>query len=88
MMLSRNLPGGPSHPTRIGLATVGVVMTLAGSLLLVGLIFISNDSSASSELLFFRLGLVGMALLSMVAQALVIFGVVVLWRLVKAKREG
>lgn len=79
MMRSPQSESGPPNRS-VGSAVLGLAMALLGSLLLVGLAFISNDPSPASEALMFHLGLATMALISMVAQGLVVVGVVLLWR--------
>ena len=63
----------------------GVVMILVGSLMLVGLVFINNDSSALSQRLLFGLGLPGMGLVSVLAQFLVFGGLAILWAVLKRR---
>ena len=58
---------------------VGVAMVLAGSLVLLGLVFISNDPSPRSEWLSIHLGLALIGLVSATAQGLVFGGLAVLW---------
>ena len=66
----------------------GVAMALAGSLILLGLVYISNDSSPASEHLLFSLGLALMSLISAGAQILVVAGIVVLWAAARRGRKG
>lgn len=66
-------------------AAAGAAMVLVGSLGLVGLVFISNDSSPLSEHLLFGLGLPGMALVSALAQVMVLAGLAILWAVVHRK---
>jgi hypothetical protein len=66
-------------------AAAGAAMILVGSLVLVGLVFISNDSAPLSERLLFGLGLPGMALVSALAQILVFGGLATLWAIVHRK---
>ena len=80
------------HPPRRGPGAnairqeiLGPAMALAGSLLLLGLVYISNAANPFAERLLFALGLAMTSLISALAQVLVIGGVVILWR---AARRG
>lgn len=64
----------------------GVVMVLAGSLVLLGLVFINNDPSPQSEWLSIHLGLALTTLISAGAQGLVLGGLAVLWAALKRSR--
>lgn len=61
-------------------------MMLAGSLTLVGLMFITNDPSPVSERLLFGLGLPGVGLASALAQFLVFADVAILWKALRRRR--
>lgn len=63
-------------------------MALAGSLVLLGLVYISNDPSPAAEHLVFRLGLALTSLISAGAQVLVVAGVAVLWTAARRGRKG
>jgi hypothetical protein len=65
---------------------MAVLMILTGSLVLVGLVFISNDRSPVSQELLFGLGLPGMGLVSAFAQLLVFGGVAILWAILRHRR--
>ncbi len=62
------------------------MMVLAGSLVLLGLVFINNDSSPQSEWLSIHLGLALTGLISASAQGLVFGGLAVLWGALKRSR--
>jgi hypothetical protein len=86
MTQPRPAPPGRPPPRRTLLhEAVGAVMALAGSLVLLGLVYISNDPAPFAEQLLFRLGLALMSLISAAAQILVVAGVVILWT---AARRG
>lgn len=82
----RRVRVGSQAAHRLRKEIAGVVMVLAGSLMLVGLIYISNDPSRLSQRLLFGLGLPGMALASAAAQILVFAGVAVLWAVLRRRR--
>jgi len=63
----------------------GAAMALTGSLILLGLVYISNDPAPFAEHLLFRLGLALTSLISAAAQVLVVAGVAILWA---AARRG
>lgn len=74
--------------TRLGRGlreAIGAAMVLAGSLVLLGLVFISNDPSPASERLLFHLGLALTGLISAGAQGLVFGGLAVLWAALKRR---
>ena len=71
---------------RVSREIAGVLMVLAGSLMLLGLIFISNDPRPLSQRLLFGLGLPGMAIASAGSQILVVAGVAVLWSALRRRR--
>jgi hypothetical protein len=64
---------------------LGAAMVLGGSLVLLGLVFISNDSSPGSEHLLFRLGFALTALISAGAHFMVFAGLAVLWAALRRK---
>jgi hypothetical protein len=66
----------------------GAAMILAGSLVLSGLVYISNDPSPFAEHLLFHLGLAVTSLISAGAQVLVVAGIAVLWTAVRRGRGG
>jgi len=63
----------------------GAVMVLAGSLVLLWLVFISNDPSPRSEWLSIHLGLALTGLISAGAQGLVFGGLAMLWAALKGR---
>jgi hypothetical protein len=81
-MTSREPSGGPGPkiaPGRGLREVAGVAMVVAGSLVLLGLVYIGNDPSPASERLMFHLGLALTGLISACAQGLVFGGLAVLW---------
>jgi|GEM_PF-4880072 len=66
------------HPNP-GRAALGVVLALAGSLLLTALVYMTNSTEPSLERLMFQLGLALTGLLSALGQGLVFFGLWLLW---------
>jgi len=64
-------------------AVLGVVMAVAGSFILLGLVVISNCSSAFCESAMFNLGLALTGLISAGAQVLILGGVALLWSALK-----
>jgi hypothetical protein len=77
---------GPRPATGRGLREVaGVLMVVAGSLVLLGLVYIGNDPSPASERLMFHLGLALTGLISACAQGLVFGGLAVLWAALKRR---
>lgn len=75
----------PAEGRRRAREAMGAVMVLAGSLVLLWLVFISNDRSAQSEWLSIHLGLALTGLISAGAQGLVFGGLAVLWAALKRK---
>jgi hypothetical protein len=67
---------------------VGALMALVGSLVLFGLVYISNDPAPFAEHLLFSLGLALTSLISAAAQVLVIGGIVILWNAARRGRKG
>jgi hypothetical protein len=65
----------------------GALMALTGSLVLLGLVYISNDPAPFAEHLLFSLGLALTSLISAAAQILVIVGIVVLWNAARRGRK-
>lgn len=67
----------------------GAAMALAGSLILLGLVYISNDPAPFAEHLVFQLGLALTTLISAAAQVLVVAGVAILWAAARrGRRDG
>ena len=66
----------------------GAAMALAGSVILLGLVYISNDPAPAAERLMFRLGLALTSLVSALAQVLVIAGIAILWVAARRRRPG
>lgn len=64
-------------------AVLGVIMAVAGSLTLLGLVVIANCSSTFCERAMFTLGLALTGLISAGAQVLVLGGVALLWSAVR-----
>lgn len=79
------IPGTPpsrtpaAAPHRLAREVTGVAMVLAGSLMLFGLVVISNSPARGAERLLFALGLATTSLISAGAQFLVFAGLAVLW---------
>jgi hypothetical protein len=80
----RSSDGAPSNRTLREVA--GLLMAAVGSLILLGLVVISNDPSPAAEHLLFRLGLALTGLISAVAQLLVFGGLAILWAAAKRRR--
>lgn len=79
--------GGEPPPPGVALrAFTGVVLAVVGSLTLLGLIWISNSDQPALERLMFNLGLALTSLISATAQALVFFGLWLLWTAVHRPR--
>lgn len=72
---------------RIGRAVTGVLMAIAGSLTLLGLVVIGNCSASLCEKLLFGLGLATTGLVSATAQGFVLGGVWLLWTAFKSARR-
>lgn len=66
-------------------AISGALLVLIGSLSLLGLVWISNSSSPALERLLFDLGLALISLISLAAQAMVAFGLWLLWRALRER---
>lgn len=64
----------------------GLLMVVVGSLILLGLVVISNDPSPFAEHLLFSLGLALTGLISAGAQFLVFAGLAILWAAAKRNR--
>jgi len=67
------------RPLRPARALVGVLLVLAGSLILAGLVFVTNSRDPALERLMFDLGLALTGLISAAAQGLVLYGLWLLW---------
>ena len=83
-------PSAQPHPrTRVILHELaGVALVLGGSLVLLGLVWISNDPSPFAEHLLFHLGLALTSLISAGAQVLVVVGVAVLRSAARRNRQA
>jgi hypothetical protein len=64
---------------RAGRAAAGAVLAVIGSAGLTGLVWMTNDTGPVAERLMFRLGLGVTGLLAALAQAMVLYGVWLLW---------
>lgn len=71
-----------------GRAVIGLLMAIAGSLTLVGLVVIGNCSARLCEKLLFGLGLATTGLISAAAQGFVLGGLWLLWSAFKAARRS
>jgi hypothetical protein len=69
----------PATPPR-RLALWGALLTLAGSLGLLGVIYVGNSRSSGAEHALIALGLAGSVLASAFAQAAIVIGVWMMWR--------
>ena len=80
-------PRPASHvtPRRVRNATLGLGLFLPGVAILLGLVYIANDSSEFSEHLIISMGLAVTSLVSALGQILAILGLVHLW---KARKAG
>jgi hypothetical protein len=81
----RDLQPPPRFET--GRAVIGLLMAIAGSLTLVGLIVIGNCSARLCERLLFGLGLATTGLVSATAQGFVLGGLWLLWSAFKRARR-
>jgi hypothetical protein len=78
------------HPPprfQTGRAVAGLLMAIAGSLTLIGLVFIGNCSAPPCEKLLFELGLATTGLVSATAQGFVLGGLWMLWSVFRAARR-
>ena len=71
------------RPIRPARALAGLVMVLAGSLILLGLVVVGNCSTELCQKVMFGLGLAQTALISAIAQGLVLGGLGMLWTAVR-----
>lgn len=84
--VANDTAGEPPPRHVVSRALTGVVLAIIGSLTLLGLIWISNSDDAALERLMFDLGLGLTSLISASAQALVFFGLWLLWTAVRRPR--
>ena len=78
------------HPPprfQTGRAVVGLLMAIAGSMTLAGLVVIGNCSARLCEKLLFELGLATTGLVSATAQGFVLGGLWMLWSAFRAARR-
>jgi len=73
--------------TRVHNATLGVGLLCSGVAILLGLIYIANDTSELSEHLVFSMGLAVTSLVSALGQVLAILGLVYLWKARRASSD-
>jgi hypothetical protein len=74
-----------SRQSRIAPTLVGLVLTLVGAVALGVLFYISNSRDPAAERAMIGLGLAGSVLVSAVAQAMVVVGLWMLWRVTRRK---
>lgn len=67
-------------------ALVGIVFVLAGSAGLLGLLYVTWNHSPAAEHLLFRIGLAGSAILSGLAQVLMLVGAWMVWTALQRAR--
>ncbi|WP_374569990.1 hypothetical protein [Phenylobacterium sp.] len=77
---------GPGRPA-VARASLGVILTLVGSLTLCLLVWMSNSGAALAQKLMFAMGLALTSLVSATAQALVFAGLWLLWRAVHHREQ-
>ncbi len=71
---------GSALSERVRNATLGLALLLPGIAILLGLVYIANDTSELSEHLVFGMGLAVTSLVSALGQILTILGLVYLWK--------
>ena len=73
--------------TRFAWLPIGVVVSLTGAALMIALLVIVYGTSEEAHVVVFRLGLALPLLISLLAQTLMIVGLVFIWRAVRPSRR-
>lgn len=80
--------GSQEHRSTAWNVFAGATMVVVGVLALAWLVYIGNSSAPAAERAMIRVGLAGAAMLSAVAQGLVLAGGWLLWRAGRRVRSG
>jgi hypothetical protein len=80
-------PGSRTRTASLAQAVLGLVLVLVGAVTLGGLFVMSNSRAPALENAMISLGLAGSVLISATAQALLVVGLWLLWRIGRRRRS-